>query len=54
LIDDRQDYGELRHRVWGFINGVAYFMAFTIRGDDLRPISLRRAHAKEMKRYGKK
>lgn len=53
-IDDRRDYGEVRYRAWGYIDGVAYFMAFTIRGADLRPISLRRAHAKEMKRYGEK
>lgn len=54
VVDDRHDYGEVRYRAWGTIGDVAYFMAFTIRGADLRPISLRRAHAKEMKRYVKK
>jgi uncharacterized DUF497 family protein len=35
----------------GHIDGVAYYLAFTIRDRKVRPISLRRAHAKEMKRH---
>ena len=50
--DRRFDYGEERYRVWGFIDGVAFCLAFTTRGCKVRAISLRRAHAKEMKRYG--
>lgn len=49
--DDRRDYGEPRFRAFGYIDGVACSLAFTYRGENLRPISLRRAHAKEMKRY---
>ena len=51
LEDDRFDYGEKRYRAWGVIDGVYVALAFTIRGDKIRPISLRRAHAKEIKRY---
>lgn len=51
LRDDRFDYGEARFRAWGLIAGEAYCLAFTIRKDGVRPISLRRAHDKEMKRY---
>jgi uncharacterized DUF497 family protein len=50
--DTRFDYGEERYRVWGRIDGVAFCLAFTTRGGKVRAISLRRAHAKEMKRYG--
>ena len=51
LKDVRTDYGEERYRAWGFIDGEAYSLAYTLRAGVLRPISLRRAHAKEMKRY---
>jgi uncharacterized DUF497 family protein len=54
MIDDRFDYGETRYRAWGHIDGVAYYLAYTIRAGKVRPISLRRAHAKEMKRYAPK
>lgn len=49
--DNRFDYGELRYRGYGWIDGVAYCLVFTIRDRLVRPISLRRAHAKEMRRY---
>ncbi len=35
----------------GFIDGLAYCLVFTVRGGNVRAISLRRAHTKEMKRY---
>ena len=49
--DLRFDYGEQRYRAWGLIDGVAHCLAFTTRDGKVRPISLRRAHAKEMHRY---
>ncbi len=48
---DPFDYGDARYRAYGSIGGVAYCLVFTIRNEKYRPISLRRAHAKEMKRY---
>jgi uncharacterized DUF497 family protein len=54
MVDDRFDYGETRYRAWGHIDGIAYYLAFTFCDGEMRPISLRRAHAKEMKRYVKK
>jgi uncharacterized DUF497 family protein len=45
------DYGDPRYRAYGFIDGVAYSLVFTIRNERYRPISLRRAHTKEVKRY---
>jgi uncharacterized protein len=49
--DDRFDYGEPRFRAYGHIDGIAHCLVFTVRDGRYRPISLRRAHAKEMKRY---
>lgn len=49
--DDRFAYGEERFRAWGLIDGEAYCLAFTTRDERVRPISLRRAHAKEVKRH---
>ena len=45
------DHGEPRYRAYGFIDGVAYCPVFATRNEGYRPISLRRAHAKEMRRY---
>jgi len=53
IVDERSDYGEVRYRAFGRIEGEGYCLAFTLRGTVLRPISFRRAHEKEMKRYGK-
>ena len=50
LEDDRFDYGEVRYRAWGTIDGLSHYLAFTIRDGAVRPISLRRAHKKEMKK----
>ncbi|MFH0302523.1 BrnT family toxin [Bradyrhizobium sp. 31Argb] len=47
------DYGDPRYRAYGFIDGVAHCLVFTVRNERYRPISLRRAHAKEMRRYVK-
>ncbi|MDB6454147.1 BrnT family toxin [Falsirhodobacter sp. 20TX0035] len=51
IEDDRNEYGEVRYRAWGLIEGRAHCLAFTDRNGTLRAISLRRAHKKEMDRY---
>jgi uncharacterized DUF497 family protein len=51
VIDDRRDYGEIRYRAYGFIDGIAYCLTFTDRDGRVRPISLRRMHTKESRRY---
>ena len=53
LRDERFDYGEDRYRAWGLIGNIAHCLAFAVRDGSVRAISLRRAHKKEMKRYGK-
>lgn len=50
-IDERADYGEVRYRAFGRIDGVAHCVVSTITEDRTRLISFRRAHEKEMKRH---
>ena len=47
--DDR--FAEPRFRLYGLIDGQACCAAGTQRDGSVRVISLRRAHAKEMRRY---
>lgn len=49
--DERRDYGEVRYRGYGYIDGAPYCFVFADRHGRVRPISLRRAHLKEMRRY---
>ncbi|MBX9884571.1 MAG: BrnT family toxin [Novosphingobium sp.] len=49
IADER--FVEPRFRLYGFIDGEAYCVAGTMRGMAIRVISLRRAHAKEIRRY---
>lgn len=51
LPDTRSEYGEARFRAWGLSDDEAYCLAFTVRDDRVRAISLRRAHEKEIRRY---
>jgi len=50
-IDDRYDYGEVRVRAIGFLEGKLHVLVFTERGEDLHVISLRKANRAEMRRY---
>ena len=44
LIDDRLDYGEVRYRGWGVLEGELVQATFVIRDDVTRVIGLRRCH----------
>jgi hypothetical protein len=48
--DTREDYGESRMRVVGFIEGRLQAAVITPRGGRIRVISLRRANRRERKR----
>jgi uncharacterized DUF497 family protein len=52
--DERRAYGEARFRAYGLIGGRMHMLAFTMRGDVLRAISLRKANRREVKVYGQK
>jgi uncharacterized DUF497 family protein len=49
--DARQDYGEPRFVSIGFIGPRLYVLVWTPRGERFRVISLRKANAREVKRY---
>ena len=51
VIDDRQDYGEIREAAIGFIGDRVHVLIFTIRAETLWVISLRKANKREIRRY---
>ncbi len=52
IPDERRAYGEDRFRAYGLIGARMHMLVFTMRGDVLRAISLRKANSREVKRYG--
>lgn len=50
--DARRAYGEDRFQGYGYIEGRLHVLAYTMRGDVLRAISLRKANTREAKNYG--
>ena len=53
IVDDREDYGELRESAIGFIGVTLHVVVFTERDQRTRIISLRKAGAKDVTRYVK-
>ncbi len=53
LLDDRQEYGELRYQTYGFLEDRIVMMVWTPRGADRRIISIRYCHDKEAKEVSK-
>jgi uncharacterized DUF497 family protein len=52
IVDDSQDYGELRIIAIGFIGTTLYVLVFSPRGEDaIRAITLRKAKRHEMRKY---
>lgn len=53
LIDDREDYGEIRFRAIGLLDAKLYALVFADdeEGHELRAISLRKATKREAKEY---
>jgi uncharacterized DUF497 family protein len=51
MLDDRMNYGEVRYRAVSFVDGRLYALAFTMEGEDLRAISLRKATKYEESKY---
>lgn len=52
-IDTRKDYGEERFIALGTIGERLFSMVFTVRGDVLRIISLRKTNKREVRKYEK-
>lgn len=50
-LDHRRDYGEARFVTFGFIGVRLHALAWTPRGEKIRIVMLRKANARERKRY---
>jgi len=52
IVDDSQDYGEIRIIAIGFIGATLHVLVFSPRGEDaIRAIMLRKADHREMRKY---
>lgn len=51
--DTRKDYAETRQSALAPLEGRLYFVAFTVRGERVRIISLRKANKREVANYEK-
>lgn len=49
IADDRRDYGELRRNAFGMVNGRLFVCTFTMRGNAVRIISVRKASRREQR-----
>ena len=54
LPDARKEYGERRIRAFGAIGQRLHVLVFTLRGQTLRVISLRKANTREVRLYEEK
>lgn len=50
-IDDRTDYGEVRHNTFGVLDERLVVLAWTLRDGRRRIISMRKANEREQARY---
>jgi uncharacterized protein len=50
-VDDRQDYGEERFTMIGMVEDRPLFLAYTMRGENIRIISARGAEPHERRSY---
>ena len=54
IFDDRVDYGEERWIAFGLIRNKLHTLVYTLRSENIRIISLRKATKKERQYYEKK
>ena len=54
ILDARMDYGEERRVATGYLDGRLVVVAYTLRGDTVRVISMRKANAREQRRYAER
>ena len=50
-VDARRDYGEIRRRALGLLDGRLYALVFVETADGIRVISFRKANKREVHRY---
>ena len=52
IEDNRKNYGEPRFLAFGPIRDRLHCITFSVRGNSIRIISLRKANSREVQRYG--
>jgi uncharacterized DUF497 family protein len=52
-VDDRRDYGEERRIAFGYVGQKLFVCVYTVRDDAVRIISVRKANAREVRKYGR-
>jgi uncharacterized DUF497 family protein len=52
ISDNRKNYGEARFLAFGPIRDRLHCLVFSVRGENIRIISLRKANSREVERYG--
>lgn len=50
--DERFNYGEARYVTFGYVDRRLHVAVWTLRGDAVRALSVRKANDREQKRYG--
>ena len=50
-VDTRRDYGEIRHRALGLLDGRVHALVFVETAKGIRVISFRKANKREVRRY---
>lgn len=50
-VDNRRDYGEIRHRAIGVVDGNYYVIVFTVRGSVVRLITCWKASKNDKRKY---
>ena len=53
LVDDRQDYGELRQIAIGYLDSRLHFLCFVLIPDGIRVVSFRKANSREALKHDK-
>jgi len=51
IIDDRNEYGEERHKLFALAFDIKFMMCYIFREDTVRVISLRKANKREWRKY---
>ena len=51
LLDDRQDYGELRFQTYGLLDGRLVMVVWAPRGADRHVMSMRKCNVREKTRF---
>ncbi len=52
-FDTRRDYGEERFIAYGYVDKRLHVCVYTVRENEIRVISVRKANDREVKKYGR-